>query len=94
MPKIEEFKNKEVAEDIGYECDICGKHVIFRPRFLPQFNVITWSFPAGNGGERTATEDIYICSLECMIKALKKIYFGAHIELSYDFLESIKEKND
>ncbi len=92
MPKIEEIKSKEVAEDIGYKCDICGKTVIFKLKFLPQFNIITWSFPAGNGGERMVTEDIYICSLECMIKALKGIYFGAHIELSYDFLKSINEK--
>jgi len=92
MGKIEEIKSKETTEDIGYECDICGKRVIFKLRFLPQFNVITWSFPVGDAGERTVTEDIYICSLECMIKALKKIYFGANIKLSYDFLESIRDK--
>jgi len=77
----------------GYICDICGKEVTFKTTFLPNYNTIKWSHPEGGWGERDATETIYFCSMSCLQKALKKVYFGASVKLSYDFLEDFREKN-
>lgn len=87
--KLSKTINTIQEKNIGYKCDICGKEIIFKLDFLPQYNTITWTHPSGEGG--IETEEIDICSTNCFLKALKRVYFGAHIELSYDFLNSYRE---
>ena len=92
--KITKSETKKVGKEIGFECDICHKKTIYILDFLPEKNTITWSHPVGGWGERDQTDKIDVCSLECLLKALKKVYFGAIIKLSSDFLDSLREEED
>lgn len=75
----------ESEKEIGYECDICHKKIMYESALYHENNTIIWSHPSGGWGERTETERIDFCSWECFCKALKNVYFGADIKLSYDF---------
>lgn len=87
--KITKKEMIESEKEIGYICDICHKEVIYEYDFLPQKNILKWNSQDGWG--RDALEETYVCSMECLIKALKNAYFGAEIKLSYDFLESLRK---
>jgi hypothetical protein len=84
-------ETKKVKNKIGYECDICHKKIEYKFDFLPQRNTIKWSHPSGGWGESSETEKIDVCSLDCLLKALKDVYFGANIKLSSDFLNSLRQ---
>ena len=89
--KITKSEMKNVEKEIGYICDICKKEVIYEFDFLPERNTITWSHPSGGWGESNEKENIHICSLDCLLKALKRVYYGADIYLSSNFLDSIRK---
>lgn len=73
---------------VGYVCDICNTNIVFKHVDFPQKNILTWSHPSGAWGESTGEESINFCSMKCLLKALRKVYYGANIELSSDFLEN------
>lgn len=86
--KITETREKT----IGYTCDICKKETIYNITRSNEESTIKWSHPVGGWGERDETDTIMVCSMRCLFKALKGVYFGADIRLSYEFLESFRNE--
>lgn len=86
MSRVEEDKivTKKVCK--GHNCDICGKKIEFNSKLFRNINTIKWEHPSGGWGENTEYECIVICnSIDCLNKALKKVYYGAKVNLNSDF---------
>jgi len=94
MSRMTINKTTEIQVCIGYTCDICGREVeIPQSLYGRKINTVTHSYPSGGWGERDETEVIDICdSIDCLLKALKKVNFDAEIVLSSQFIKKYQEQ--
>lgn len=82
--RIEE--ERLINTQVGYKCDICKKEFLFSDTY--------YSIRAST----VDTEDMFgekshydICSLKCLINALKKSYSTTNVVLSRDFLNTLRD---
>lgn len=85
------MKKEMVETDIatGYKCDVCEN--IYDKDLIKDCSQIIFSYPTGVWGERSKTDILDVCSLECLFNGLKKVPFSAKLELSDKFIEELKK---
>ena len=83
--RLTKEKNIVSVEEIGYVCDVCKKEVKYSSILDNSRNTVRWSYPDGY-------ENADICSVSCLLKYLKGVYFGAEVSLSGQFLDDLRIK--